>query len=102
MSALRASRPSGEDLGIDPCLASRPQLKPCPFKASLPQGLLLISLRVVSIKVLYILLVIGTGLVLWAAVAIYLRVRRHLRAASDHALRETTGEVPRGQKVSKE
>jgi hypothetical protein len=40
----------------------------------------------VSIKVLYILLLIGTGLVLWAAVAIYLRVRRHLRASSDHGL----------------
>jgi hypothetical protein len=57
---------------------------------------------VVSIKVLYILLVIGTGLVLWAAVAIYLRVRRHMRASSDHALREALGEIQREQKVSKE
>jgi hypothetical protein len=38
----------------------------------------------VSIKVLYILLGIGAALVLWAAVAIYLRVRRHLQASSDH------------------
>jgi hypothetical protein len=52
----------------------------------------------VSIKVLYVLLVIGTGLVLWAAVAILLRVRRHLRASSDHGLREAQPE----QKVSKE
>jgi hypothetical protein len=51
----------------------------------------------VSIKVLYVLLVIGTGLVLWAAVAILLRVRRHLRASSDHGLREAQQE----QKVSK-
>jgi len=52
----------------------------------------------VSIKVLYILLVVGTGLVLSAAVAIYLRVRRHMRASSDHGLRE----VQREQKASKE
>ena len=55
-----------------------------------------------SIKVLYILLVIGTGLVLWAAVAILLRVRRHLRASSDHGLREVRGEAQQEQKVSKE
>ena len=55
-----------------------------------------------SIKVLYILLVVGIGLVLWAAAAIYLRVRRHLRASSDHALREALGEIQREQKVSKE
>jgi len=52
----------------------------------------------VSIKVLYIFLVIGTGLVVWAAVAILLRVRRHLRASSDHGLRE----VQQEQKASKE
>jgi len=56
----------------------------------------------VSIKVLYILLVIGTGLVLWAALAIYWRVRRHMRASSDHGLREARGEIQREQKVSKE
>jgi hypothetical protein len=55
----------------------------------------------VAVRVLYILLVIGTGLVLWAAVAMYLRVRRHLRASSDHALREALGEIQRQQKVSK-
>ncbi len=54
-----------------------------------------------SIKVLYILLVTGTGLVLWAAVAIYWRVRRHMRASADHALREAR-EVQQEQKVSKE
>jgi len=52
----------------------------------------------VSIKVLYIFLVIGTGLVVWAAVAILLRVRRHLRASSDHGLREAQQE----RKASKE
>jgi hypothetical protein len=51
----------------------------------------------VSIRLLYILLVIGIGLVLWAAVAIYLRVRRHLRASSDH-LRDLQQE----QRLSKE
>jgi hypothetical protein len=56
----------------------------------------------VSIKVLYILLVIGTGLVLWAAIAIYLRFRRHMRAAADHGLRETLGEIQRRQKAGKE
>ena len=54
-----------------------------------------------SIRVLYILLVIGTGLVVWAAVAIYLRVRRHLRASSE-SLREARGEIPQEQKVGKE
>jgi hypothetical protein len=52
----------------------------------------------VSIKVLYILLVIGTGFVLWAAAAIYLRVRRHLGASSHRGLRE----VQQEQKISKE
>jgi len=51
----------------------------------------------VSIKVLYILLVVGTGLVLWAAVAIYLRVRRHMRASSDHGLREIQGKRKQGK-----
>ena len=55
-----------------------------------------------SIKVLYILLVIGTGLVLWAAVAILLRVRRHLGASADHGLREARGEIQQQEKVSKE
>jgi hypothetical protein len=55
----------------------------------------------VSVKVLYILLVIGTGLVLWAAVAMYLRVRRHLRASSDHVLREALREIQRQQKFRK-
>jgi hypothetical protein len=58
-------------------------------------------LRIVSVKVLYILLVIGTGLVLWAAVAMYLRVRRHLRASSDHVLREALREIQRQQKFRK-
>jgi hypothetical protein len=53
----------------------------------------------VSIKVLYILLVIGTALIVWAAVAIFLRVRRHLRAASDHRLHETMGEIQQEQKA---
>jgi len=52
----------------------------------------------VSIKVLYILLVIGTGLVLGAVIAILWRVRRHLRASSDHGLHEIQPE----QKVGKE
>ncbi|HYN14422.1 MAG TPA: DUF1418 family protein [Terriglobales bacterium] len=51
-----------------------------------------------SIKVLYVLLVIGVGLVLGAAVAIYWRVRRHMRASSDHGLRE----IQQEQKVGKE
>jgi len=37
---------------------------------------------------LYILLVVCTGLLVWAAVAIYLRVRRHLRPSKDHGLSE--------------
>ncbi|MGC2322410.1 MAG: hypothetical protein WA463_07255 [Terriglobales bacterium] len=36
-----------------------------------------------SIRALYILLVVGVLLVLLAAIAIYLRVRRHMRASSD-------------------
>ena len=55
-----------------------------------------------SIKVLYILLVIGTGLVLWAAVAIFLRVRRHLNVSSDHGLREARGETHQERKADKE
>ena len=38
----------------------------------------------VSIRTLYILLMVGVLLVLVAAIAIYLRVRRHLRASSDN------------------
>jgi hypothetical protein len=52
----------------------------------------------VSIKVLYVLLVIGVGLVLGAAVAIYWRVRRHMRVSSDHGLRE----IQQEQTVGKE
>jgi len=51
----------------------------------------------VSIKVLYILLVVGTGLLLWAATAAFLRVRRHLQASSDHGLREVRGEQKTGK-----
>jgi len=51
----------------------------------------------VSIKALYILLVVGVGLVLWAAIAIFLRVRRHLQASSDHGLREVKGEHKPGK-----
>ena len=58
----------------------------------------LVSLALVSIKVLYILLVVGTGLVLWAAVAAFLRVRRHMRASSDHGLRELQGEQKKEQR----
>lgn len=54
------------------------------------------------IKVLYILLVIGTALVLCAAIAIYLRVRRHLRASSDHAFRETPEGGPSEPTVNKD
>jgi hypothetical protein len=51
----------------------------------------------VSIKVLYILLVVGTGLVLWAAIAAFLRVRRHMRASSDHGLREIQSKQKAGK-----
>jgi hypothetical protein len=56
----------------------------------------------VSIKVLYILLVLGTALILGAAAAAYWRVRRHIRGSSDHALREALGEVEQQRKVTKE
>jgi len=51
----------------------------------------------VSIKALYILLVVGVGLVLWAAIAIFLRVRRHMQVSSDHALREVQGKQESGK-----
>jgi hypothetical protein len=51
----------------------------------------------VSIKALYILLVVGIVLVLWAAVAAFLRVRRHMRASADHGLREIQGEQKTGK-----
>jgi len=51
----------------------------------------------VSIKALYILLVVGVGLVLGAAIAIFLRVRRHMRVSADHGLREIQGEQKTGE-----
>jgi hypothetical protein len=55
-------------------------------------------------KVLYVLLGIGAALLLWAAVAIYLRVRRHLQASSDHGLARdpaaTEGQHTIGEKHS--
>jgi hypothetical protein len=64
--------------------------------------LFLVSCSVVSIKVLYILLVLGTALIVGAAAAVFWRVRRHIRASSEHAVREALEEVEQQRKVSKE
>jgi len=51
---------------------------------------------------LYILLVVGTGLLLLGAIGIYLRVRRHLRISSDHGRRELQQEPPQPRVMRKD
>ena len=56
-------------------------------------------LDAVLIKILYVVLVLSTLSLLWAAGACYLRVRRHM-TASEKALREALEEIERGRQAT--